>query len=81
MNEDILLAVTLNNIILSETSKLGEITEENETYKVIPINKVIEYSKKLLDKKTSHIIKIFLDVQVLNMMKVPKIIWECLIVI
>lgn len=51
MDEDILLAATLNNIILSETSKLEEITEENETYKVIPNDKVIEYSKKLFDKK------------------------------
>lgn len=51
MNEDMLLAATLNNIILSETSKLEEITEENETYKVISINKVIEYSEKLFGKK------------------------------
>lgn len=50
LNEDMLLAATLNNIILSETSNLQEATEGNETYKVIPINKVIEYSKKMFSK-------------------------------
>lgn len=50
MDDDILLAATLNNIILAETDTLEEIKYENLTYKLIPINKITEYSKMMFGK-------------------------------